>query len=70
MVDTRDHRNLPDEVVARILADIAKHRPGLWAESASDGPACTCALQDSSALSTGKAFGGKHHGCARHRPAL
>lgn len=35
---------LPPEVVARIREDIARWRPGLWAEEVSHGPACICGL--------------------------
>lgn len=44
--DTENFRTLPERVVARITASLARHAPGLWAEEATtNGPACVCGLR-------------------------
>lgn len=35
---------ISDEKVAKIRADIAEWRPGLWAQQVAPGPACECGL--------------------------
>lgn len=67
MAKAKEKVTADPELIAAIRADIARWRPGLWAEEVAYGPACLCGagertLQAARALGPGNPIGR----CQRH----